>query len=352
MTSSATTRLEQSLNQLQAKSAARRKQEKPPKPKVTASVPVEKPAKPAKPKTSLRPKPRGDAQGDFFAPPLYEVGTRDHRALMDVAVFRLSKKEKRANTIIRYDLPDGFIEVSSGPYGMASVWDYDLVLMSISHLTEAMNRFREGKGEKPPQVFTAHVADILKFCRRDPGGKQKESLKGALMRLYTTVLLVERPTEKGRLRVMEPQSLIGSFKLTSHATTDKVEQVEITIAEWMYKEITQNITPGVLTVHPDYFLIDVALGRFVYRLARQAAGKDFATWGFDLLHVRSGSNARTSEFNRMLRAVIETNDLPEYHLIEKAGRKGPLLVMVYRKSLDHLKNVLKEDEWAQPEQPD
>jgi hypothetical protein len=271
---------------------------------------------------------------------------------MDVAVFRLSKKEKRANTIIRYDLPDGFIEVSSGPYGMASVWDYDLVLMAISHLTEAMNRFREGKGEKPPQVFTAHVADILKFCRRDAGGKQKESLKGALMRLYTTVLLVERPTEKGRLRVMEPQSLIGSFKLTSHATTDKVEQVEITIAEWMYKEITQNITPGVLTVHPDYFLIDVALGRFVYRLARQAAGKDFATWGFDLLHVRSGSNARTSEFNRMLRAVIETNDLPEYHLVEKAGRKGPLLVMVYRKSMDHLKNVLKEDEWAQPEQAD
>ena len=61
--------------------------------------------------------------------------------------------------MIRYDLPDGgYVEVSSGHYGMASVWDYDLVLMAISHLTESMNRYREGRGEKPGRVYKPNRA--------------------------------------------------------------------------------------------------------------------------------------------------------------------------------------------------
>ena len=39
--------------------------------------------------TSLRKKPKGDQQHDFFVPTLYDVGTRDSRGIMDVAVFRL-----------------------------------------------------------------------------------------------------------------------------------------------------------------------------------------------------------------------------------------------------------------------
>ena len=38
-----------------------------------------------------------------------------------------------------------------GRKGMALVWDYDLVLMGISHITEAMNRYRAGRGESPPE---------------------------------------------------------------------------------------------------------------------------------------------------------------------------------------------------------
>jgi hypothetical protein len=83
----------------------------------------------------------------FFAPAPYDVGTKDSRSIMDVAVFRLSKKDKRPGDIIRYDMPDGFVQVSTGPAGMASVWDYDIVLMAVSHLTAATNRWRAGKGD-------------------------------------------------------------------------------------------------------------------------------------------------------------------------------------------------------------
>ena len=105
---------------------------------------------------SLRKPPEGDAQADFFVPLLYDVATKDSRSIMDVAVFRLSKRDRRAGEVIRYELPDGHVEVSSGPAGMASVWDYDLVLMAVSHLTESMNRYREGKGDKPGRVFRPH----------------------------------------------------------------------------------------------------------------------------------------------------------------------------------------------------
>ncbi|MCY1382572.1 Replication initiator protein A [compost metagenome] len=86
----------------------------------------------------------------------------------------------------------------------------------------------------------------------------------------------------------------------------------------------------MLTVHPDYFLIDPGIGRFVYRLARRAAGKDSATWGFRTIYERSGSTGSFKEFCRILRGIIEANDLPEYQLSEQEGQSGPMLHMVHR----------------------
>ena len=343
-----TNRLEKQLQKLQAASSQRDLLPAEEVPEVEVEEPSPAPVA-TRASSSLRRRPKGDEQGDFFAPPLYDVGTRDNRAIMDVAVFRLSKKQLRANTIIRYDLPDGFVEVSSGAYGMASVWDYDIVLMAISHLTEAMNRFRAGHGKKPGKHFRPHVSEVLKFCRREDGGKQYDSVIGALKRLSTTTVFIERTKDaKGQsLLETDGESLIGPVKVISNAKTGKVEFVQIKIADWMYEEVTTG-TPDVLTVHPDYFLIEPALGRFLYRLARRAAGKDYASWGFATLHKRSGSTSKTKEFNRMLRELIEVNDLPEYDLHEKPGKRGPVLVMIFRGSIDHLKEALSKEPTEDP----
>ncbi|QSL90518.1 replication initiator protein A [Pseudomonas atacamensis] len=286
----------------------------------------------------------GVSQGDFFTPVLYDVGARDSRGVMDVAVFRLSKKDKRANSVIRYDLPDGHVEVSSGPHGMASVWDYDIVLMAVSHLTEAMNRFRDGKGEKPSQVFRPHIGDVLKFCRKDNGGNQKDAVAGALQRLSTTFVGIERTNMlRGKLlTTTEGENLIGPFRIISNAKNDKIEYIEIKLADWMYQEITQGTKPDVLTVHPDYFLRESGIGRFVYRLARKAAGKDMAVWGFKTIYQRSGSTGSPKEFNRLLRELITANDLPEYSLSEEEGKEGPMLRMVHRSQGDKWKEAPAE----------
>ena len=49
--------------------------------------------------SSLRRPPDGDEQPDFFVPSLYYVVIKDSRSIMDVAVFRLSKKEKRRRSV-------------------------------------------------------------------------------------------------------------------------------------------------------------------------------------------------------------------------------------------------------------
>lgn len=288
------------------------------------------------PSSSIRKPPEGDAQPDFFVPSLYDVGTKDSRSIMDVAVFRLSKKDRRAGEVINYTLPDGHVTVSAGAAGMASVWDYDLVLMAVSHLTESMNRYREGKGAKPGRVFRPHVADVLKFCRRADGGKQKDDLVETCIRLNTTHVAVQRTrkAKNGRtVTVSEGEALISRYKVIK-SESGKPEYIEIELADWMYREITEGKNPDVLTVHPDYFLIDPGIGRFVYRLARRAAGKSAAKWAFQTIYDRSGSAGKFKEFCRILRNIIQANDLPEYELREEAGQGGPLLVMTHRDHAD------------------
>lgn len=294
-------------------------------------------AAPNKPKSSTRKPPRNDIQPDFFVPGLYDVGGRDNRSIMDVAVFRLSKKDKRAGDMIRYDLPDGYVEVKSNMDGMASIWDYDIVLMMISHLTEAVNRWRSGKGGKPGRTYQPHVSDILKFCRRGDGGKQIAEIEAALDRLKgTTIKVVRDRMVNGRpVRETNAEGLISGYSVLARTDTKRLSAVEVEVPRWLYREVVEGKDPNVLTVDRDYFLIEQGIGKFLYRLARQAAGKPptgpgRAEWLFKTLYERSSSTGTFKKFSFTLRQLIQLNDLPEYSLAEKEGVGGQLLVMTYR----------------------
>ena len=143
-----------------------------------------------------------------------------------------------------------------------------------------------------------------------------------------------RKAKNGRtVTVSEGEALISRYKVIK-SDSGKPEYIEIELADWMYREITEGKNPDVLTVHPDYFLIDPGIGRFVYRLARRAAGKSAAKWAFQTIYDRSGSAGKFKEFCRILRNIIQANDLPEYELREEAGQGGPLLVMTHRDHAD------------------
>jgi len=250
--------------------------------------------------------------------------SRDVRSVMDVAIFRLTKRKKCSNQTIRYDLSDGFVEVSSGPAGMATVWDYDIVIMAVSHLTEAMNFYRPGHGVKPGRLFRPPISSIL----RGDGGRQYKELEGALDRLRTTTVKIRRTMKERngqRLLEISSEGLISDYRIIKCQNERRVKAIEIELPRRLYQEIVELKSPAVLKVHPEYLRLQSGTARFIYRLARLRAGETDCSWSFRKLYENSGRQGTFNKFAFLLRELIREDNLPEYSLAEIAGESGPLL---------------------------
>lgn len=263
------------------------------------------------PKT-LRQAPADDAQLDIFVPPLLDISSKDGVEFMDVALYRLSKNKTQQGGKITHTLPSCTIEIKGGADGMATIYDYDLVIMMISALAYATDQWRKGHGDKPSRYFEPHAREVLKFCRRPDNGQAYTRLSEALDRLHGTTFTVTSTDGDKRRDGRYP--LLGGSEVTSHTETGKIGRVLITIPEWIYKNVTEYEHPQVLTIHPDFFLIKSGVGRFVYRYTRKAAGRDWAKVGLAKLHERAGGQSELKEFRRAIRALVTEDGLPEYTL--------------------------------------
>ncbi|WP_255448531.1 replication initiator protein A [Telmatospirillum sp. J64-1] len=284
------------------------------------------------PRPSMRPAPANDNQPDFFVPSLCDIPVKDGIGLMDIAVFRLSKSQTRKGDTIRYELADAVVEVKGGADGMATVYDYDIVLMMISHLADAMRRYRAGLGEMPSAKFRPHSAEIFKFCRMPFGGRQYEALEQALDRLQGTYIKISVNDRRKAGRRAGYFPLIAGATVATRTDTGRVGSLEITIPDWIYQGVTGHQKPEILTVNADYFLIRKGLARFIYRLARKAAGTGEAAYSFETVHARCGTTRQLKKFAHELRQLIAANDLPDYELAEGNGKDGPLLLITSRAS--------------------
>lgn len=275
----------------------------------------------------FRKPPANDNQPDFFVPTIQDVPIKDGLDLMDIAVFRLAKSQTRKGDIIRHELPGVTITVAGGAHGMATIMDYDIVLMMVSHLAEQTRLYRHGRAPKPCKAFRPSSVEIFKFCRVSRGGCSYDMLAEALRRLQGTFIEIAQNTGAKKSRRTGYFPLIAGADVISKTDTGRIGTVEIIIPDWMYDAVTMHTNPEVLTVDPDYFLLKKGLARFVYRLARKAAGKNEATYSFASVHTRSGSTRPLNKFTHDLRALIADNALPGYELHEVSGIEGPQLCM-------------------------
>jgi plasmid replication initiation protein len=289
------------------------------------------------PKRILRPSPREDAQLTFFVPTVYDAPIKDDVNLMDVAPFSLSKRSNAA--IIRYELKDSLITIEGGAEtGLATVFDYDIFLNMVSYLADEVQRYRreESKGLRPslpPKTYRPSASHVLKFCRRSDGGKSYEDLEAALDRLANTTIKVVN-LSNGRRRQVDSRPLIGGYSVVSRTNANRIELIEITIPDWVYSSVVRNDrTIPLLTLHEDYFLISSGLGRFIYRLARKAAGKGEATYSVREIHKRSGSTQEYRKFAYDLKEFIvrtQAFPMPDYDLALQEGKDGTVLWMKRR----------------------
>jgi plasmid replication initiation protein len=279
---------------------------------------------------SLRSEPKGSRQFDLFVPYLSDLPLRDQRETMERPFFSLSKRKRLK--AIEYTSPDGavWVKVEAVPaYGMATIWDADILIWAASTLTDMKQR---GVNDLP-RTLHFYPYDLLKAIQRDVGGDQYKRLKEALERLKSTIISTNLRGEKKTKRAMF--GWLDHWEEETDKTTGETKGMNLTLSNWVYEGIVT--TGGVLAMHPDYFRLTGGLERCLYRIARKHAGTQPQGWtiAVDTLYAKTGSDSPQRRFNHELKKRIERDPLPEYHLrwIEQTESGKPAVQMIRRSCL-------------------
>ncbi|NML91092.1 MULTISPECIES: replication initiator protein A [Sphingobium] len=259
-------------------------------------------------------------------PDFGDISLRDYQETMQRPFFSLAKKRVKP---IQYLSPNGqvSVHVSANPhYGMATIWDADIMIFFASYLNEQ----RQRSNNLSPTI-RVHPADIMKLIRRDTSGRAYERMRDALDRLQATTIKTNI-CAKGKSREVT-FSWIDSWTQLIDERRNKVLCIEVTLAKWFFDGVLDQ--KSVLTVDPAYFDLKGGIERWLYRAARKHAGGNGAegfTIGFDTLLQKSGSEQTSAKFKASLLAIARADSLPELHL-EVLDEKSahPKLWMVMRK---------------------
>ncbi len=265
---------------------------------------------------------------DLFIPVLGDLPLKDQRETMERPFFSLQKR-KRVKPI-EYTSPDGetWVKVEAIPaYGMATIWDADILIWAASYL----NRMRERGVNDIPRTLRVTPYDVLRAIKRSTGGKDYQELQAALQRLQTTSISTSIRAPKRRQKA--GFNWLDSWTFDVDPETDQPRGMTITLSDWVYEGIVSD--RQLLTMHQDYFLLSGGLERALYRIARKHAGTQKGGWTcrVELLREKSGSDASTKEFNRMLRKIVEANQLPDYAVSMTKTADGSPAVLFQNRSV-------------------
>jgi plasmid replication initiation protein len=266
------------------------------------------------------------SQFDFFIPLIHDVPLKDQRETMERPFFSLQKRKRLKP--IEYTSQDGtaWVKVEAMPaYGMATIWDADILIWAAS----VLNRMKEKGANDLPRTLRTTTYDLLRAIKRTTGGKDYQELQAALQRLETTSI---RTSIRAPKRRTEAQfGWLNGWTLEVDEASGQPRGMTLTLSEWVYEGIVSE--KSLLTMHPDYFLLTGGLERALYRIARKHAGQQLDGWvcRVEVLREKTGSDSSAKEFTRMLKKIVERDQLPEYTLsFTKTTDGAPALHIVLR----------------------
>ncbi len=242
---------------------------------------------------------------EFFIADEVELSSfRDEMASMEHPFFAL----KGGDTKIRkYTNGNVTIIVKPTADGLATVFDKDVWIYSISKLQEAMNNHQE---ISRTVFFTPY--DLFVTTNRTISGRTYQELEKALDRLKGTTIKTNIVYSE------EKQESIGFGLIDSwRIIEDKkgkldVGMIEITLPDWLYQALHKK---KMLKISPDYFRIRKAIDRRLYEIARKHCGNQGEfTISLEKLHLKTGSTALLKMFRYNIKQLAKANDLPDYSL--------------------------------------
>ncbi|WP_398494340.1 replication initiator protein A [Variovorax sp.] len=240
----------------------------------------------------------------FRALPEEGMAPRDAQDLMAYPFFSLAKS--RRLTPIRFEAGDVSLVVEGVPeHGIATIWDADVLIWAASQIVEARDA-----GLQPSRLLAAAPHQILRFARRGTGSTDYRMLRAALDRLQsTTVATSIRQAGRRQHRF----SWLSEWR--EHVQPDgRSSGVELVLADWFFNSVMDEAL--VLTLDAGYFGLTGGIERWLYRLVRKHGGRQSNGWRFALrlLHRKSGSLQRYSDFALQLRHLVRRQSLPGYLL--------------------------------------
>jgi plasmid replication initiation protein len=266
-------------------------------------------------------------QLDLFLPNIVDLRFRDQKDTMERPFFSLSKSKRMKP--IEYENDNDGIFVTVQPhqdYGMATIWDADVLIWAASVLSDMKNRH---VNEIPRELkFQPH--DLLKVIGRATGGKDYAQLRGALDRLKSTIITTNIRVPRGNSKRII-FSWIDQWVDLIDSQTKESRGLSITLSDWFYRGVTEE--GGVLSIDPSYFSISGGRERWLYRVARKHAGGNGGD-GFAIsmptLFEKSGAEGTYRRFKFEMQRIVARNDLPGYLLTLSHQESEPTLHMVRR----------------------
>jgi len=263
-------------------------------------------------------------QFNLFLPYLADMPLRDQREMMERPFFSLAKS-KRVKPI-DYTSPDGklWVHVSANPdYGMATIWDADILIYCASQLADMARR---GINDVPRKL-TVMPYDLLRAIGRPTTGRAYELLGQALDRLVATTVKTNIRAENRREATF---SWLDGWTQLVDEKTERSRGMTIELSSWFWEGVMMQ--GGVLSIDHAYFAITGGRERWLYRVARKHAG-GAGEGGFAIsmptLFEKSGVEGQYRRFKFEILKLAEKNALPGYDLFVEQPKEGePLLRMV------------------------
>ena len=247
--------------------------------------------------------PHRHRQGDFFIADILDAIPKGDMASMEHPLFALKAGDMRVRT---YERNGVTVTVKPGHDGCATIHDKDVWIYCISQLVEAMNRGREDVGRVVR--FTAY--DFLVTTNRPTAGVGYQRMAEAFGRLSGT--RIETNIETAGQRERAGFGLVDSWRVIEKDNGGRMVAVEVELPRWLWRAVEAR---HVLTLSRDYFRLRKPLDRRIYELARKHCGAQ-PKWRVSLavLHEKSGSTATLREFRRLVKALAESGELPDYRM--------------------------------------
>ena len=252
--------------------------------------------------------------GDLFIATASDVSPKSHQDLMSRNWFSLSKR-KRTEPII-HEYGDNWVKITgNAKYGMANIYDQDLLLFIITQYIHAINGGETIDGRNTFQ-FTGY--EFRQFCNKAKrGGREYIELWASLQRLHNT--FVETNIRLGKTNTNHSFNWLSSIKQVREGNIHR--GFEIGIPSWLLNSIENK--KMVLTLDEEYFQLRGGLERWLYLFARKTSGWQPSGWSESIESIwqKSASSGSLAEFRRQIIAIADKNNLLGYHM-EVVGEKG------------------------------